>query len=61
MVRIEEEPGRRSTKNRLNSKCRGFLKIFLKNLKELKNLKNNKCRGFKENTTLYEGFEQNAR
>ena len=44
-------------KNRLNSKCRGFLKKFLKNLKKLKNLKNNKCRGFKENTIVYKGFE----
>ena len=35
----EEQAGRTSTKNRLNSKCRGF----------------------KENTTVYEGFEQNKR
>ena len=51
----EEEARRRSTKNRLTSKCRGFLKKFLKNVK------NNKCRGFKENTTVYEGFKQNER
>ena len=34
-------------KNRLNSKCRGFLKKFFKNLKKLKNLKNKNVVGLR--------------